>query len=110
MPGGVVDGGPLFSAAAAEWIMMGGRMPDGRVCVLASKDLRRMEMVAKYLSGDLTPYGQGISPTWHARVQMKDVFYAIGPDYRAALATLFERWSPEPEANGTDRALGATTE
>lgn len=84
-----------------DWVMIGIPQSDGTVCLMASKELTRAELVAERdwegAIGSLSDY-YAYLPEMQYRVtaEMKTFVLIIAADYTAAFRSLFEQWTPEP--------------
>ena len=85
-----------------DWVMCGAQNPDGRVRLLASKELTQAELREEMEYPDL-PYPErlfvnpfDVTQRFFLTAQMRSFTIIDAPDYPAAFKSLFEGWSPGP--------------
>lgn len=71
-----------------EFVIVGGRLPDGSVAVLATDQLTYAEITTE----------PSFEINYRLSVGMRSWTVAYGTDYPSALAELFSRWKPPTPA------------
>jgi hypothetical protein len=91
----------VYEFIVPEWAMVGCLMPNGKVRLIASRELDEAELQAVLRS-------MYFKPKWTLQMVMVDYIVIEANDYPSAFQHLFETWTPgkrQPQSIEATRAI-----